>query len=86
VKSLARLRPDGADVEDEAAVIVAAINKEKELSNGIGIIDCFRNPIDRRRTIVAIAGVTSQAATGSMFIIGEKPDLLNTLECILTIV
>ncbi|KAG4415744.1 hypothetical protein IFR04_011108 [Cadophora malorum] len=72
VKSLARLRPDGADVEDEAAVIVAAINKEKELSNGIGIIDCFRNPIDRRRTIVAIAGVTSQAATGSMFIIAYK--------------
>lgn len=72
VKSLARLRPDGWDVEDEAAVIVAAIEREKELSSGVGIRDVFANPIDRRRTIIAVCGVTSQAATGSMFIIAYK--------------
>jgi hypothetical protein len=71
VKSLARLRPDGADVEDEAAIIVAAIERERELSRGVGVVDLFRNPIDRRRTIIAVCGVTTQAATGSMFIIGK---------------
>jgi hypothetical protein len=70
VRSLARLRPDGADVEDEAAMIVAAIEREKELGSGVGVLDLFRNPIDRRRTIIAVCGVTTQAATGSMFIIG----------------
>lgn len=70
VKSLTRLRPIGWDAEDEAAVIAAAIEKEFELSSGVGIRDVFKNPIDRRRTIIAICGVTTQAATGSMFIIG----------------
>ncbi|RDL29893.1 MFS general substrate transporter [Venustampulla echinocandica] len=72
VKSLARLRPDGADVEDEASVICAAILKEQELASSVGFLDVFRNPIDRRRTIIAVCGVTSQAATGSMFIIAYK--------------
>ncbi|EHL02661.1 putative High-affinity glucose transporter RGT2 [Glarea lozoyensis 74030] len=72
VKSLARLRPDGTDVEDEAAIIVAAIERERELSRGVGVVDLFRNPIDRRRTIIAVCGVTTQAATGSMFIIAYK--------------
>jgi hypothetical protein len=71
VKSLAILRPDGTDVEDEAAVIVAAIEHEMELSSGVGIRDVFANPIDRRRTIIAVCGLTSQAASGSMFVIGE---------------
>lgn len=70
VDSLRRLRPDGWDVEDEAAVIAAAIEKEFELSSGVGIRDVFKNPVDRRRTVIAICGVTTQAATGSMFIIG----------------
>jgi hypothetical protein len=72
VKSLARLRPDGADIEDEAAIIVAAIEREMELSSGVGVLDLFKNPIDRRRTIIAVCGVTTQAATGSMFIIGKS--------------
>ena len=70
VDSLARLRPTGWDVEDEAAIIAAAIDKEFEISSGVGILDVFKNPIDRRRTVIAICGVTTQAATGSMFIIG----------------
>ena len=68
--SLTRLRPTGWDVEDEVSVIAAAIEKEFELSSGVGILDVFKNPIDRRRTVIAICGVTTQAATGSMFIIG----------------
>jgi hypothetical protein len=71
VKSLAVLRPDGTDAEDEAAVIAAAIEHEMELSSGVGIRDVFANSIDRRRTIIAVCGLTSQAASGSMFVIGE---------------
>jgi hypothetical protein len=41
-----------------------------ELSSGVGIRDVFANPIDRRRTIIAVCGLTSQAASGSMFVIG----------------
>ncbi|KAG9237514.1 general substrate transporter [Amylocarpus encephaloides] len=72
VKALARLRPDGTDVEDEAEIICAAIERERELSGSVGLLDMVRNPIDRRRTIIAVCGVTSQAATGSMFIIAYK--------------
>lgn len=70
-KSLDWLRPDGFDTAAEAAEIRAAIDREKELSSGVGWIDMFKNPVDRRRTLLAIAAVTLQAASGAMFIIGE---------------
>lgn len=71
VKALIWLRPDGYDAEAEAAEIRAAIEKEKEMSSGVGVLDMFKNPIDRRRTILAVCAVTLQASSGSMFIIGE---------------
>jgi hypothetical protein len=70
-KALAWLRPDGYDVDAEASEIKAAIDKEKELSSGVGPLDMIKNPVDRRRTILAVCAVTLQAASGSMFIIGE---------------
>lgn len=70
LKALRWLRPAGADVETEAAEIRAAIEKEIELRSGVSIFDMFANPIDRRRTVLAICAVTLQAASGSMFIIG----------------
>lgn len=57
-------------MEEEAAVIVAAIEREREMSRGVGVLDMFRNSVDRRRTLIAVGGLTTQAATGSMFIIG----------------
>ncbi|CAG8981420.1 hypothetical protein HYALB_00013880 [Hymenoscyphus albidus] len=72
VNSLRRLRPTGWDCEDEAAVIAAAIEKEFETSSGVGVWDIFRTRVDRRRTVIAVCGLTSQAATGSMFIIAYK--------------
>ncbi|KAK4117857.1 general substrate transporter [Canariomyces notabilis] len=72
VKALRWLRPVGAAVEDEAAEIRAAIEREKELGSQVQVLDMFRNPVDRRRTILSICSVTLQAASGSMFIIAYK--------------
>lgn len=68
-KSLTWLRPTGAQVDIELAEIKAAIDKEREMGSQVSVLDMFKNPIDRRRTILAVCGVTLQAATGSMFII-----------------
>lgn len=72
VKALRWLRPEGANVEDEAREIKAAIEREKELGSGVTVADMFRNPIDRRRTGLAVGAVLLQAASGSMFIIAYK--------------
>jgi len=72
VKSLRWLRPEGANVEDEAREIKAAIDREKELGSGVTAADMFKNPIDRRRTGLAVSAVLLQAASGSMFIIAYK--------------
>lgn len=69
-KSLKWLRPEGFDVDAEASEIHAAIEREKEMSSGVGWVDMVKNPIDRRRTFLAVSAVTLQAASGSMFIIG----------------
>jgi len=66
------LRPNGADTDAEAAEIKAAIDKEMESSSGVGWLDMVRNPIDRRRTFLAVGAVTLQAASGAMFIIAYK--------------
>lgn len=71
-KSLTWLRPDGHDVTAEVAEIRAALEREKELTSGVGALDMFKNPIDRRRTLLSISAVTVQAASGSMFIIAYK--------------
>ena len=70
VRSLRWLRPVAADVDGEAAEIKAAIDREKELGSSVSVLDMFTNPIDRRRTALAVCSVTLQAASGSMFIIG----------------
>ncbi|OTB09857.1 hypothetical protein K445DRAFT_17218 [Daldinia sp. EC12] len=71
-KSLQWLRPTGTQIDIEVAEIKAAIDKEREMGSQVGVLDMFKNPIDRRRTILAVCGVTLQAATGSMFIISYK--------------
>ncbi|KAF2688509.1 monosaccharide transporter-like protein [Lentithecium fluviatile CBS 122367] len=71
-KALKWLRPDGYDTDAEAAEIRAAIEKEKESSSGVGWLDMVRNPVDRRRTLLAVGAVTLQAASGAMFIIAYK--------------
>ncbi|KAF2203671.1 general substrate transporter [Delitschia confertaspora ATCC 74209] len=71
-KSLQWLRPKGADIDAEAAEIRAAIEKEKQLGSEVQVLDMVRNPLDRRRTMLAVCAVTLQAASGSMFVIAYK--------------
>ena len=68
-KSLRWFRPNGWDISDEFAQIKTALEHERQLQSGVGIVDLFRNPVDRRRTFLSIAGVLIQAASGSMFIL-----------------
>lgn len=72
IKSLAWLRPDGADVQSEHDEIRTALDREREMSSGVAVLDMFKNPIDRRRTFLSVCAITLQAASGSMFIIGES--------------
>lgn len=69
-KSLLWLRPKGSSIVEEYTEIQAALDSERELQGGIGILDLFSNPIDRRRTMLAVVGVTIQAASGAMYMIG----------------
>ncbi|RYP29729.1 hypothetical protein DL767_006604 [Monosporascus sp. MG133] len=71
-KALHWLRPDGPKVEVELEEIKDAIAREREMGSSVGVVDMFKNPIDRRRTFLSIFGVTTQAASGSMFVISYK--------------
>ncbi|KAJ5088016.1 maltose permease [Penicillium angulare] len=46
-----------------------AIKLEHDLASGASVCDMFINPIDRRRTILAVSAVTTQAASGAMYMI-----------------
>jgi hypothetical protein len=69
LRALERIRPKGWDVTTEFNQMKAALEAERAIASSVGIVDIFRNPIDRRRTFLSIASVTSQAASGSMFMI-----------------
>jgi MFS transporter, SP family, sugar:H+ symporter len=70
-KALTWLRPRGYDVEAEMIEIEASHAAEKEISANTGWLDLFRHPVDRRRTCLAVAAVTTQAASGAFFMIGK---------------
>lgn len=68
-KSLLWMRPQQDAVDAELEQIHAAILAEKEAASSASFIYIVRNPVDRRRTLLAIAAVSIQAASGAMFII-----------------
>ena len=68
-KSLNWLRPNKDTVEGELVSIQAAIEESKENQGKALLIEMFRNPVDRRRTMLAVAAVNTQAASGAMFMI-----------------
>jgi MFS family permease len=70
-KALLWFRPSTEIVEAEMAHIQAALDMEQNLAASASIWDMFTNPVDRRRTILAVCGVTLQAATGAMYMIGK---------------
>lgn len=72
-QSLQRLRPKDWPVAQELEEMRTTLEAEAQLQTSIGYLDLFRNPIDRRRTIVAVCALTSQAASGAMFVICSSP-------------
>ncbi|RYO88575.1 hypothetical protein DL766_001244 [Monosporascus sp. MC13-8B] len=70
-RSLRWLRPQEWSVGEELGEMNAALNAERQLQAKVGYSELFRNPIDRRRTTVAVLTLTTQAASGAMFVIGQ---------------
>ncbi|ORY70515.1 putative maltose permease [Pseudomassariella vexata] len=68
-KSLLWLRPKTWSVSEELAEMETALAAEALIQSSVGFLDLFKNPIDRRRTVVSVLVLTTQAASGAMFII-----------------
>ncbi|KAI1266909.1 MFS monosaccharide transporter-like protein [Xylariaceae sp. FL1019] len=91
-RALLWLRPTGWSVADELEEMKTALTAEAQLQLSVGYLTLFSNPIDRRRTILSVLGLTTQAASGAMFIISfgtyffEMAGVGNSFEnsCILT--
>ncbi|KAJ2997904.1 hypothetical protein NUW58_g508 [Xylaria curta] len=91
-RALRRLRPAGWSVADELDEMKTTLAAEAQMQSSVGYRTLFQNPIDRRRTIISVLGLTAQAASGAMFIISfgtyffEMANVGNAFEnsCILT--
>jgi len=68
-KALYWLRPDHSLVEQELKEMEIAVETERMTTNGTAMSDMFRNPIDRRRTLLAVGAVSTQAACGVMYML-----------------
>jgi MFS transporter, SP family, sugar:H+ symporter len=70
-KALRWLRPyEDARVDEEIRDIQNALTSDSDLHKGVGFMDMFNNPVDRRRTILAVCALTVQGASGAMYMIG----------------
>jgi len=67
--ALKKIRPRGWQAEEEFAEMKVALETETTRDSTVGVADLFRTAVDRRRTLLSIASVTCQAASGAMFII-----------------
>ncbi|KAK6953793.1 hypothetical protein Daesc_003755 [Daldinia eschscholtzii] len=83
-RSLQRLRPSQWPVSQELADMKITLEAEARLQSSTGYLELVRNPIDRRRTTIAILALTSQAASGSMFVICSYIHPLQTTDLQLT--
>ncbi|CAK7200470.1 hypothetical protein SEUCBS139899_003166 [Sporothrix eucalyptigena] len=64
------LRPYSDDVvEAEAQEIQDGLEAERALNAGVTLMDLVRNPIDRRRTLLAVGALSTQGASGAMYMI-----------------
>jgi len=70
-KALVWLRPKDSNIEPELAEMEATILADKELEKTANLFDLVRDPVDRRRTLLAIGAISTQAASGAMFMIGK---------------
>ena len=63
------------NIDGELLEIEASHAAEMDTSSSASWFDMFRDPIDRRRTMLAVAGVSTQAASGAFFMIGKFQSL-----------
>ncbi|KAI1496472.1 general substrate transporter [Biscogniauxia marginata] len=68
-KSLKWLRPKTWAVAEELREMEIALAAEAQLQSKTNFFSLFNDPIDRRRTIIAVLALTTQAGSGSMFVI-----------------
>jgi SP family sugar:H+ symporter-like MFS transporter len=71
-ESLLKLRPKNMEptaVDDELHDIKVGLEIEREISQSVSVLDMFRNPIDRRRTLLSVGAVALQGASGAMFML-----------------
>ncbi|KAK3381041.1 general substrate transporter [Podospora didyma] len=59
--------PD-ALIDAEIRDIQLALESENQFKS-VAVMDMFRNPVDRRRTVLAICAITIQGASGAMYMI-----------------
>lgn len=70
-KSLRWHRPGtDAEIDQELRNIQAALETETSKESSVAVWDMFRDPVDRRRTILAVCALTVQGASGAMYMIG----------------
>jgi SP family sugar:H+ symporter-like MFS transporter len=67
--ALGWLRPHPELVDAELADIKEVIDAEMAIAQNSEIVDIWRNPVDRRRTLLAVGAVSLQAASGAMYMI-----------------
>ncbi|KAK0707960.1 general substrate transporter [Lasiosphaeris hirsuta] len=58
-----------SDIDAEITDIQLAIDAESDREHSVAVMDMFRDPVDRRRTILAVCGLTVQGASGAMYMI-----------------
>ena len=68
-KALYWLRPYPDLVDQEVHEISSAIEAERALAKSADMMDMFRNPVDRRRTLLSCGAISLQAASGAMYMI-----------------
>lgn len=70
-----------AEIDQEVADIRAALETETASVGNINIAiwDMFRNPVDRRRTILSTCALMLQGGSGAMYMIGILPLRLLTI-------
>ncbi|EJU05944.1 general substrate transporter [Dacryopinax primogenitus] len=68
-KSLEWLRPDKEVIEAEIAEIMAAKQAHASSTAGVTFWDLWKDPVDRRRTLLSIAAISILGASGAMYLI-----------------
>lgn len=71
-KALRWHRPGtNAEIDQELKDIQASLETELSREKSVAVWDMFRDPVDRRRTILATCALTVQGASGAMYMIGK---------------